>query len=50
MATKQELLKALTAAGVEGYSKSDSKPDLEEAAAAAGVDLNPPDVTRNKGV
>lgn len=45
MATKLELLAALEAAGVEGYSMSDPKEDLE--AAVAGI---VPAVNRQKGV
>ena len=45
MASKQELLKALTEAGVEGYSIADPKPKLEKAVA----DLVPA-VNRQKGI
>ena len=45
MATKKELLKTLTDAGVEGFSLSDEKSDLEEA--VANIE---PAVNRQKGV
>ena len=45
MATKKELLKALTDAGVEGFSLSDDKDDLETAVANIV-----PAVNRQKGV
>jgi hypothetical protein len=45
MATKKELLKTLTEAGVKGYSTSDSHADLEKAVAV----LVPP-VNRQKGI
>ena len=45
MATKKELLKTLTEAGVEGFSLSDDRSDLEEAVANIV-----PAVNRQKGV
>ena len=45
MATKKELLKALTEASVEGFTLSDEKDDLEEA--VANIE---PAVNRQKGV
>ena len=45
MATKKELLKTLTEAGVEGFSLSDDRSDLEEA--VANIE---PTVNRQKGV
>ena len=45
MATKKELLQALTEAGVEGFTLSDDKSDLEEAVAKIE-----PAVNRRKGV
>lgn len=45
MATKKELLKTLTDAGVEDFSLSDDKSDLEEA-----VTNIEPAVNRQKGV
>ncbi len=45
MATKKELLKTLTDAGVEGFTLSDDKSDLEEAVANIV-----PAVNRQKGV
>ncbi len=45
MATKKELLKALTEAGIEGFTMADSRTDLEKAVAK----IDPP-VTRQKGV
>lgn len=45
MATKKELLKTLTKAGVEGFSSLDDKSDLEEA--VANIE---PAVNRQKGV
>ena len=45
MATKKELLKTLTDAGVEGYSLASSKEDLEDAIA-----LIEPPVIRQKGI
>ena len=45
MATKKELLQALTDAGVEGFTGSDDKSDLEEA--VANIE---PVVNRQKGV
>ena len=45
MATKKELLKTLADSGVEGFSLSDEKSDLEEA--VANIE---PAVDRQKGV
>lgn len=45
MATKKELLKALTDAGIEGFAVSDDKSDLEEA--VANIE---PAVNRQKGI
>ena len=45
MATKKELLKTLTEAGVEGFSLSADRSDLEEAVANIV-----PAVNRQKGV
>ncbi len=45
MATKKELLKTLTEAGVEDFTLSDEKSDLEEAVANIV-----PAVNRQKGV
>ena len=45
MATKKELLKTLTDAGVEGFTLSDDRSDLEEAVANIV-----PAVNRQKGV
>ena len=45
MATKKELLKTLTDAGVEGFTASDPRADLEEA--VANIE---PAVNRQKGV
>lgn len=45
MATKKELLKTLTDAGIEGFSLTSSKEDLEDAVAVIE-----PSVIRQKGV
>ncbi len=45
MATKKELLQALTDAGIEGFTASDDKADLEKAVANIV-----PVVNRRKGV
>lgn len=39
MATKPQILDALEAAGVEGFTQSNTKPELEAAAAGHGVDV-----------